>query len=112
MSKWRAIPRMVEAMGQARDENPRGDLYRTLPMETLLNMLEQNVKEVRIAVEHDNDVRGKCADVANYASFILDNHEEPAAPPCNHTPEYTARGVYCKACRRGLVVRYEVKEDR
>lgn len=103
MSEWRAIPRIAQAMREQRDENPRGDLYRTLSMETLVNMLEQNVKEVRIAVEHNNDVRGKCADVANYVSFILDNHEDPAVQPCAHSPRSGAEGWYCQKCGVALV---------
>ena len=67
---------LVRAMERARAENPRGDLYRTLPDDKLLAMLEQNVEELRLAYKYGNDIPDKLADVANYCAFLLHNHEE------------------------------------
>lgn len=65
---------LAAAMERARDENPRGDLYRTIPAEKLLRMLQQNVAELELAYQYDNDIRDKLADVANYCGFLLHNH--------------------------------------
>ncbi len=47
MADWRAIPRMTQAMQEQRDEDPRGDLYRSLTMDDLINRAEQNWKELK-----------------------------------------------------------------
>ena len=64
-------------MERARDENPRGDLYRTIPTPKLLAMLKQNIAEVELAFEFDNDVEDKLADAGNYLAFLLHNRAEP-----------------------------------
>lgn len=63
------------AMLDAYNENPRGELYMTISPIKLSHMMHQNIEEVRIALSFDNDVRGKLADVANYAGFILRVYE-------------------------------------
>lgn len=65
---------LAQAMEKARGENPRGDLYRTIPPEKLLRMLKQNVAELELAYQYDNDIPDKLADVANYCAFLLHNH--------------------------------------
>jgi len=62
---------IIRAMTKAYDENPRKEYYMTLTPEKLASMLHQNIAEMRLALEFDNDVEDKCADVANYAAFIL-----------------------------------------
>lgn len=64
---------LAQRMEQARDENPRGDLYRTMPTEKLFAILKQNVAELELAYGFDNDVEDKIADVANYCGFLLHN---------------------------------------
>lgn len=73
----RSTELLAAAMERARDENPRGDLYRTLPTPKLLAMLKQNVAELELAYEFDNDVEDKLADVGNYCGFLLHNRAEP-----------------------------------
>ena len=68
---------LAAAMERARDENPRGDLYRTLSPARLFAMLEQDVAELKLAYRFDNDVEDKLADVANYCGFLLHNRAEP-----------------------------------
>jgi len=68
---------LATAMERARDENPRGDLYRTIPTVRLIAMLKQNVAELELAFGFDNDVEDKIADVANYCGFLLHNRVEP-----------------------------------
>jgi hypothetical protein len=72
---WKILPPhiapIVEAMLVAYRENPRGEYYMTLTPEKLVKMLQQNISEVALALEFDNDVEGKCGDVANYVGFII-----------------------------------------
>lgn len=67
---------LAKQMELARSVNPRGDLYRKLPVARLLLMLEQNVEEVKLAIKYDNDVPDKLADVGNYCAFLLHNYLE------------------------------------
>lgn len=69
-----AIRALALVMQKARDENPCGDLYRTIDTPRLIKMLDQNIAELKIAIEYDNDVTDKIADCANYLSFILHNY--------------------------------------
>lgn len=69
------IPIIVAAMEEAYAENLRKEYYLTLTPEKLFSMLKQNIAEIGLALEYNNDVRGKCADVANYAGFILRVYE-------------------------------------
>jgi hypothetical protein len=73
----KATELLAAAMERARDENPRGDLYRTIGTEKLIAMLKQNVAELELAFGYDNDVEDKLADVANYCGFLLHNRAEP-----------------------------------
>lgn len=72
-----ATEHLAILMDKARLENPRGDLYRTLPEDKLFRMLEQNVAELFLAIKYDNDVLDKVADIANYCAFIAHNRQEP-----------------------------------
>ncbi len=67
-------------MQRAFTENPRGELYRTIPQDKLLDMLEQNIAEVKLALRFNNDVLDKLADCGNYVAFILRNHMDPLFP--------------------------------
>lgn len=73
----RSTELLALAMEKARGENPRGDLYRTIPTPKLLAMLKQNIAEVELAFEFDNDVEDKLADAGNYLGFLLHNRAEP-----------------------------------
>lgn len=68
---------LTETMRQMAEENPRGDLYRTFPLEKLLRGLRQNVDEIELALKYNNDVTDKIGDAANYLSFMLHNYESP-----------------------------------
>jgi hypothetical protein len=69
---------LYERMQRAFAENPRGELYRTLPQDKLVRMLEQNLAEVKVAIMHgNNDLEDKLADCGNYAAFLLRNHVDP-----------------------------------
>ena len=67
---------------QSKHDPEKGDMYKTESLAFLMNMLDQEVVELKCAIIHllqapeglDQDqreaVRHECADVANFAAFI------------------------------------------
>lgn len=85
---WAATKLAIELMETARGENPRGDLYRNgeYPVERLLILLDQNLAEVKIALQTGEDIGPKIGDLLNYAAFIAHNALRPPNV-CDHKAE-------------------------
>lgn len=96
---WDATKLAIELMETARGENPRGDLYRNgqYPVERLLTLLEQNLAEVKIALQTGEDVGPKIGDLLNYGAFIAHNALYPPAV-CDHNPALWWGGLKCAKC--------------
>lgn len=85
---WDATKLAVELMETARNENPRGDLYRNgeYPVDRLLVLAEQNRQEVLLAIGTGEDFGPKVGDLLNYWAFIAHNLLHPP-DKCNHKVE-------------------------
>lgn len=92
-------------MQRAFDENPRGELYRSLSLADLWNKLSQNLAEVQVAMEHgNNDLGDKLADIGNYVAFIYRNWADPLM---GDNPEF----AQLKASMHGMQFSWEQAQE-
>lgn len=100
---WDATKLAIELMEAARNENPRGDLYRNgqYPVERLYLLLKQNLEEVEIAFRTGEDVGPKIGDALNYLAFMAHNALQPP-DVCDHKATFVATSeglkLSCEKC--------------